>query len=192
MSKFENNLWAELERDHGPTLVKDVATRRRRNAARWLVAAAAVAVLGTGALFAPSYFGGTPPAYAVVDNPDGSVTLTVRELERFEEATAKLRKRGVRAIAVPLREDCADDHLVERLPMGHRKTPVSLEFPGGVFVLRVKPNEIPANTTLVLAARKEKGGMSGSVAYAPGELPRCIIDFRSPELEIGPIPTMSN
>ena len=104
MSRFEDNLWAQLEREHAPALLQNLATQRRRRTARWMGAAAGVAVLGGVA--AATYSRRTPPAYAVVDNSDGSVTLTVREVQRFEEATAKLRERGVPAVAVPLRRDC--------------------------------------------------------------------------------------
>src|SRR5688500_16536883 len=95
MGKFEDSLWTELQREHGQALLQNMAKRQSRRARRWVGIAAAVTVLGTGALVASTYFGGAPPAYAVVDNPDGSVTLTVREVQRFEEATAKLRERGI-------------------------------------------------------------------------------------------------
>lgn len=109
MSRFEDGLWAELKQEHAPELLRNVAQRRRGNAARWVGAAAVVATLGTGAVVAPAYFGGTPPAYAVVDNPDGSVTLTLRDLAQYEEALEQLRLKGVPVVAESLLKDCPPD-----------------------------------------------------------------------------------
>ncbi len=77
----------------------------------------------------------------MVDNPDGSVTLTIREVQRFEEATAKLRERGIPAIAVPLREDC-----VPRRGAGStsRWPRWSFEFTAEASKITITPDLIPA------------------------------------------------
>lgn len=181
MSKFEDNLWAELERDHSPTLVKSVVSRRRWNTGRWLGAAAAVAVLGTGAVFAPSYFGGTPPAYAVIDNPDGSVTLTMKEWERVDAAAALLRARGIPVIAVPRRDDCPDaapkvdpgpvdiERALENLPVRFESVVIG-GGPGLEFRVRVRPDRIPRGTTWVLA----DGDLPFWGFYPNDRLPSCV------------------
>ncbi|MFS8101080.1 hypothetical protein LFM09_28550 [Lentzea alba] len=186
MSKFEDNLWVQLERDHGPALVKNVVTHRRRNAGRWMAAAAVAAVLGTGAVVAPSYFGGTPPAYGVVDNPDGSVTLTIKEVEQVYAAAAALRERGIPVIAVPRRDGCPDiPPKVSREPVllqDMENDPIQFLFqvsgtaPGSTLELRVKirPDRFPPGTTWVLAEPEPNTVMGYSGFYPSDRLPSCI------------------
>ena len=171
MSRFEDNLWSELERDHAPALLQSAATQRRLRIRRWMGAAAGVVVLGTAAVIAPVYFGGTPPAYAVVDNPDGSVTLTVREVQRFEEATARLRERGIPAIAVPLREGCVETGRSLQVPVAA----VDFEFTAKESKITITPDRIPPDATVVLATDIGAGvvTVSGGV-YARDQLPACL------------------
>ena len=171
MSKFEDNLWIQLERDHAPALLQAVATQRRLRTRRWVGAAASVVVMGATAVIAPVYFGGTPPAYAVVDNPDGSVTLTIHEVRRFEEATAKLRDRGIPAIAVPLRQNCAETGRGLELPLAA----VDFEFTAGASKITINPDRIPADATVVLATERqsELWTVTGGV-YARDQLPGCL------------------
>ncbi|NGY57662.1 hypothetical protein G7043_01810 [Lentzea sp. NEAU-D13] len=174
MSKFENNLWTQLERDHAPALLQSVATQRRLRTRRWVGAAASVVVVGATAVIAPVYFGGTPPAYAVVDNPDGSVTLTVREVQRFQEATGKLRERGITAIAVPLRRDCAQRESTLQEPLDA----VEFDLKPGAFNIKISPGNIPANATVVLATDESRGEswiIAGGV-YPSDQLPACLLD----------------
>lgn len=171
MSKFEDNLWAELQQEHGQALLHNMAKRQSRRTKRWIAAAAAVTVLGTGALAASAYFGGAPPAYAVVDNPDGSVTLTIRELERFDEATAKLRDRGVPAVAVPLRQDCADKGDSLLVPVAA----VDFESTPGQSRITITPGRVPSGATVVLAAGSgaDVWIISGGV-YPADRVPACL------------------
>lgn len=177
MTRFEDKLWAELEREHAPALLQTLATQRRTRTARWVGVAAGVAVLGAAAVIAPVYFGGTPPAYAVSDNPDGSVTLTVREVERFEDATAELRRRGVPAVAVLLSETCPEG---EARKIEHAATsgtgPVTIAHPldTKVFEARITPDLIPVGVTLVIAAKDTGNGFSVATAYARGDVPKCV------------------
>lgn len=170
MSRFEDNLWAQLEREQAPVLMQNLATQRRKRTSRWMGAAAGVAVLGGVAV--ATYLGGTPPAYAVVDNPDGSVTLTVRELQRFEEATAKLRDRGIPAVAVPLRQNCSD--VTASLPEQGTEA-VDFEFSPEAFKITITRDRIPPNGTVVLAADQgiDHWIVAGSL-YARDQLPSCL------------------
>lgn len=175
MGRFEDSLWTELQREHGQALLQNMAKRQSRRARRWVGIAAAVTVLGTGALVASTYFGGAPPAYAVVDNPDGSVTLTIREVQRFEEATAKLRERGIPAIAVPLRDNCTETGRSLELPMAA----VDFEFTAGASKVTIDPNRIPADATVVLATDNQSDHwiVTGGV-YARDQLPVCLPNRR--------------
>lgn len=174
MSRFEDNLWAQLERDHAPALVQSLATQRRKRTRRWVGVAAGVAVLGAGALIGPAYFGGTPPAYAVVDNPDGSVTMTIREVQRFEEATAKLREKGIPAVAVPLRPDCTETGRVVQVPLDA----VRFEFTAEASKVTVARDRLPWNAMVVVAAdemqpQSDLWLIAGGV-YAVDQLPSCL------------------
>jgi hypothetical protein len=175
MGGFEDSLWAELQREHGQALLQNMAKQRSRRTARWIGAVAAVTVLGTGALAASTYFGGAPPAYAVVDNPDGSVSLILKDVQRFEEATAKLRERGVPVIAVALRKGCA-------IPSGGRDIiDAAVVFEGDADgpKITITPGRIPAGATVVLAASQPgSGDISLLLAgvHAGGQLPTCLPD----------------
>ncbi|HEX8867726.1 MAG TPA: hypothetical protein VF821_18855 [Lentzea sp.] len=173
MSKFEDNLWAQLERDHAPELRESVAARRRKNTARWLVAAAVAAVLGTAAAIAPAYFGGTPPAYAVTYNPDGSVTVKVREIEQFDEVTAKLRERGIPVVAVPLRKDCRTKGRKINPPGDPMFDVVKFESIDQELAITIRLDRIPANGTVVLASGWVDLPMIKSGMYASDDLPDC-------------------
>lgn len=174
MSKFEDNLWAHLERDHAPTMLKTLATRRRTRTRRWVGAAAGVVVIGVAALIGPAYFGGTPPAYAIVDNPDGSVTLTVWEIAKFGEATEKLSERGIPAAAAAMRLDCPDEERTKyEWPSGDQ-LPVVPDKTAGEFTLVIDAKRIPAGATLVLGARPAGGSWVASAVYARGALPNCL------------------
>ncbi|KJK51406.1 hypothetical protein UK23_06885 [Lentzea aerocolonigenes] len=172
MSKFEDNLWGDLKHEHAAELLQSVATQRRLRTRRWVGIAAGVVVLGATAVVAPVYFGGTPPAYAVVDNPDGSVTLTIHELQRFEEATAKLREKGVPAIVVPLREGCPRPAPGPDEPLGLVKIESSEEG----TKITVVPGEISADATVVLATAPAEGDrwIIAGGTYSREKPPSCL------------------
>jgi hypothetical protein len=176
MGRFEDSLWTELQREHGQALLQNMAKQRSKRTTRWIGAAAAVAVLGTGALAASTYFGGAPPAYAVVDNPDGSVTLTIREVEAFGEATEELRKRGIRAIAVPMRVDCPIDEYrkVVGLPLGVPGELAPVELGKGMREMKIHRDRIPSDATLVLSANDRDRSWSLYGGSVRGEMPTCV------------------
>jgi hypothetical protein len=190
MTRFEDNLWAELEREHAPVLLQTLAARRRARAGVWVGVAAGVAVLGAAAVIAPVYFGGTPPAYAVAGNPDGSVTVTVRDAERFEDATAALREHGVPAVAVVLSETCPEGEarkIEYALTSGSGPVTIADPLNTEVFEARITPDQLPVGVTLVLAAKDTGNGFSVVTAYARGDVPKCVLQ-PSPRQPVPSIP----
>lgn len=179
MSKFEDNLWAQLERDHGAELVKNSRSPLFRSS-WWLVAAAAAAaaVLGTGALVAPAYLSGTPPTSAVLDNPDDDVVkLTARDLGRFEEATEKLRAHGIPAVVVPVLEGCTDIRVqVEQGVVS--KTPFRDVHTGnGERAIAIVPEAIMPNSVLAIGMLGGGDGLMGGLVmgqYPVGHAPTCL------------------
>ncbi|SDM75409.1 hypothetical protein SAMN04488074_12662 [Lentzea albidocapillata subsp. violacea] len=191
MSKFEDSLWADMQREHGQSLLQSMAKHRSRRTARWIGAAAAVAVLGTGALAASTYFGGAPPAYAVVDNPDGSVTLTVREFGRFKEATEKLREHGISAMVVPVLPDCADKRPQVDPPRRGLIPFKDVRQVNGEATLTIVPEAILPNSVLAIGTVNEGNGRFGTLVmgmYSRGQGPTCL-QYNPPSP--GPLPTIS-
>lgn len=106
MTKFEDKLLSDLLVEHGAELATANRPQPRRPASRpaWIAAGAlAVAAPATAGI---TVFGDTPPAYAVIKNNDGTVTVTIKDLKAIESANAKLRELGVRAKVVPQTTDC--------------------------------------------------------------------------------------
>jgi hypothetical protein len=108
MTKFADQLFDDLMREHGPALARTrppapgrhIATRRTLLAAG--TAGAAVAATA-GVLVAR---GGTP-AYAVTTNPDGTVTLAVYQTSGIAGANARLRQLGDgQVVVVPVKAGC--------------------------------------------------------------------------------------
>ncbi|WP_394616204.1 hypothetical protein JNUCC0626_42075 [Lentzea sp. JNUCC 0626] len=168
MSRFEDNLWTRLETEHAPALLKSVAAQRRHTTKLRIAAAAAgVAVLGGVSVVAPAYFGGTPPAYAVVDNPDGSVTLTVRDLRQVDKAAQELRERGINAVAVPLRKECPPEE--EKKIANSPKA--EAEHTGEGFRMRFER----ADGTVVLASTPGHDEIVRVDAKGSADVPTCVV-----------------
>jgi hypothetical protein len=99
MSKFTDNLWRDLAREHGPTLAladrpepgRAPLLRRPRVLAGSTLGLAGV---GTVLVFALGAAGSTP-AYAVTTNGDGSVLVTINQNSALPQANAKLTAMGI-------------------------------------------------------------------------------------------------
>jgi hypothetical protein len=108
MTKFEDQLYADLMQQHGPALADTqlpTVSRRRAGARRALLATGAGGVAVAAAAGALAAGGGTP-AYAVTTNHDGTVTLAVYQESGIAQANAKLRQLGDRVVVVPVRPGC--------------------------------------------------------------------------------------
>jgi hypothetical protein len=102
---------------------------------------------------------GSSPAFAVVRNGDGTVTLTIKQLAGITGANTELAALGVRARAVPVVEGCTASSLVEGLVARgesvRARPPSSHGARGALQSVRIDPSKIPAGQTLVLAARAD-------------------------------------
>lgn len=192
MSRFEDNLWAELERDHAPVLLKTVARSRHQRVGVWLGSAAGVAAVGLASVAV--YVSSIPPAYEITDNADGSLTLTVREVDGFASAAQDLRGRGIKAAAVPWRRDCAEGEwfkLAHPPTDGEHSDALEPKDAGKAMELRIVPDQLPAGVTLVLAGAQDgEDGVDGWAVYAPGQLPSCV--YLAPARDLGgrPLPSI--
>ena len=99
MSKFTDNLWSDLAREHGPTLAhadRPAPSRARRPRPRVLAGSSlAVAVVGAALLLALSG-SAAPPAFAITTNGDGSVLVNINRLQSLPAANHKLTAMGIR------------------------------------------------------------------------------------------------
>lgn len=144
MTTFKDNLLNDLMREHGQT-VEEAPERHTRSARPLLVAAGALAIAGA-ATMAITTSGNAPEAFAVTKNPDGSVTLTIKDIKGIDPANAELREYGIGAKAVPMSRDCAplDESKLDLL--GGYKLPRH-EEDGSVTM---SPGDVPPGYTILL------------------------------------------
>jgi hypothetical protein len=169
MTKFEDNLLADLMHEHASQLesVRRPAAGRRVGRSVW-VAASALAVAAVIAVGVNLTGSGTP-AYAVTDGADGTIIVSINKISGVDGANADLRRRGVRAAAVPMREDCTATLTWADAGPSH--------FPGGASTNGVRFNsaDIPDGDTMVLAARMSPdGGVTLSMNLVRGPAPACV------------------
>lgn len=99
MTKFTDNLWRDLVREHGPTLmdadrseVGRVPVFRRRR----VLAGSTLALAGGGTALALALGAvSSTPAFAVTTNADGSVLVSISQSTSLPQANAKLAAMGV-------------------------------------------------------------------------------------------------
>lgn len=180
MSSFEDRLWSELARDHGKPLASAHGRARptRRRPARPVLVAGGGALALTAAAVATLVLTAstTAPAYAVVVNRDGSVTLTLKELLGTRAANARLARLGVRVRIVAREPGCTAKAELAPLGIGalrqhtERQHLESIPLAEGALVqqvarpqthntavdllaIRIHPNAIPPGDTVVFTAR---------------------------------------
>ena len=99
MTKFTDNLWRDLVREHGPTLAH--ADRPKPGRAPLLrrprvLAASTLGLAGAAtALMLALGPASSTPAFAVTTNSDGSVLVTINENSALPQANAKLIAMGI-------------------------------------------------------------------------------------------------
>lgn len=109
-----------------------------------LAAIVAALVLAVGATNA------TAPAWAITHNPDGTITLTIRQIRDLAAVNQKPARDGVRARIVPFRSGC---RTVLRLPLRYLQPStqpwsdapryVKLKGPVGAWTVGIIPDRIP-------------------------------------------------
>src|ERR1700759_669289 len=159
MTKFADELFDDLMREHGPALAHTVPSLdrpapRHHLATRRTVLAAGTAGAAVAATAGVLVAGGGTPAYAVTANPDGTVTLAVHQESGIAGANARLRQLGDgQVVVVPVRDGCPD---LGSLPApagprsGHIPLQTSVSRDGSVTV---KAKGIPAGDILVVGVK---------------------------------------
>ncbi len=184
MARFEDRLFAEIVEQHGALLTQPAARvaapprprllrRRGPIAALGLAIAAAIAALVIGL----SHNAGTS-AYAVVTNPDGTVTVTIRELEGVDPANQRLAMLGVPVRVAPVTDGCpvTREQLpsVQLPPDEARKIYEPEPGPAG-FSVRIDPAGVPHGDTVLLTAREVRPGFVAlRELLIEGAAPSCV------------------
>ncbi|MEU4446740.1 hypothetical protein AB0K14_25750 [Actinosynnema sp. NPDC050801] len=182
MAKFEDQLFDDLMRNHGSALdgVPDRAATGRPGVGRTLgIGGSVLGVAGVIALTGTLLTGGAPAAYAVTKGADGVVTVSLTDITGVTGANEELRRLGVRAVAVPMRDGCVD---LSDLPVdtGGQGTGVSSKMEavdGGDATagsVTFDADSIPAGNTLLLAATQSSTSVALAAAMIKGDAPECV------------------
>lgn len=183
MTKFADELFRDLIREHGPALqrVQPPAAPRRRVTAHpaWLGAGAAGLAAATAASVA--ILGGDPAyaAYTVTPHANGTVTVSVSRPAGVAGANAALHKIGARVVVVPVHAGCPSlSSLPHPTPAPHLSIAVAAgkrdDGHRSVTVRIGKPG-IPPNDTMLLAfSTGWHGGGVGAGGLITGKPPRCL------------------
>ena len=136
------------------------------------------AVLGVTLLIAVGVLNSdnAPPATAATLNPNGTVTITLRELSGVGKLNARLMAIGTRIRAVPVVRGC---RAPVREVVGGRVVPgpprtlnVSSQRPGAVVTLTIRATPLRPGRTFVVAATRS--GLQGIDVVVQGPAPRCV------------------
>jgi hypothetical protein len=97
MTRFTDQLWSDLAREHGPALAQ--AGRPEPGRAHSLrprvIAGGTLALAGGAALTLGLTATGGTPAFAVTKTGDGSVLVNINELKSLPDANRKLTQMGI-------------------------------------------------------------------------------------------------
>jgi hypothetical protein len=105
MGKFEDQLLGDLMREHGPALATAQRPAPRNKRPVW-IAASAVALAAVVTVGLALVDGGTPAAFAVNQNADGSISVSIDDIAAIDPANKELERLKVPIRAVPSRPDC--------------------------------------------------------------------------------------
>jgi hypothetical protein len=188
MTKFSDQLFDDLMREHGPALapttppapVKRQVTARRTvlAAGGGLAVAGAVAAVAAGTLVA----GGATPAYAVTKNPDGTVTLAVYQKSGFAEANARLHQLDEgQVVVVPVEPGCPTLGSLPAPPVSGKGRMMSMSTGRSQNgTISVSAQGIPAGDILVVGIQTTAHGTAGESGLTSAPAPSCLSPFTMP------------
>jgi hypothetical protein len=176
MTKFEDQLFADLMTQYRPVLDHlDRRTSARRVAPRvaWLTGAATAGTAGA-VTAAVMLAGGSTPAYAVTQNPNGTVTLSVASPAGLKPANQRLKVLGDPVVVVPVGAGCPS---IASLP--HPQLPPGTEITGRTSdingSLTIDIEGVPAgDTALVAMSTSPDGPTNMASAVISGPVPSCV------------------
>jgi hypothetical protein len=126
MSTFEDRLWMYLADEHGASEVTSTRTRaeaslgsRMAQARRrpLVMTTSALGVMAAAVALLVSVTASTQPAYALTHNPDGSITVTINDLQAaIPQLNARFAAMGVDETVIPITQSCQTQLAVPGYP----------------------------------------------------------------------------
>jgi hypothetical protein len=176
MTKFEDQLYADLIHQHGQDLAGialTAAPRRHITPRRVLVATGAGGAAVATAVGALVASGGTP-AYALSTHPDGTVTLAVYQSAGIAAANAKFHELGDNVVVVPAEAGCPS---LNSLPAPAVKPtgPISVSGSGSSSgSITVDAHGVPAGDIIVVGVDTsgQRVSVAGTLTSPPA--PSCV------------------
>ncbi|ONI71024.1 hypothetical protein ALI144C_51665 [Actinosynnema sp. ALI-1.44] len=173
---FRDALAQHAERRQGEQdilMALEQAEKPVRGRSRYVWVAAGAVALAGAAIVGTTLLGSSPAAYAVNKNADGTVTVSIKDIQSIEPANAKLRELGVRAKAVPTTSSCAplDESTIYRgaeWNTAYSDTDSSVTFSA----------KIPEGYTMLLTVsdKPDRGSGIGFTAPVKDPAPSCLLD----------------
>ena len=159
MTRFDDNLWREVEGKYGPELSEAAGPLHPHARLRGPVIAGTSLGLvgGSAAAVIALTAASSSPAFAVTRHRDGTVSVVIRRIEGIPGANHRLAQLGIRARAVRVADGC-------QMPAAQalaRVTVMSLARDGhknwvtvspATIHARIRPAQIPIGRTLVIPA----------------------------------------
>jgi hypothetical protein len=178
MTNFADQLFDDLMREHGAALQHIHQPPAKKSTSRpvWVTAGGAVAAaaVATGVvLFSSS----STPAYAVTQNSDGTLTVSITSLSALGGANAKLHALGLPVVAVPVRVGCPDITSLmagTSAPSGSGRTSGSVDA-GANGSVTFDVHGVPAGDTAIIAfTTSPDGAPRASLAAITSKAPSCV------------------
>jgi len=192
MTKFEDQLFADLMTEHRTRLagIGPGPARRIQPRVAWLTGAATTVAAGA-ATAAVVLIGGSSPAYAVTQNPNGTVTLSVASKAGIGPANTQLHVLGDPVVVVPVGADCPSINSLPKpqlVPGGHisGSTSATGSRSGGPTSITIDIQGVPAGDTAIVAYSTLPGGQATfASAVISGPVPSCV-SLPAPPAQPGP------
>jgi hypothetical protein len=164
MTRFDDNLWREVERRYGSELSGaegPLSSGPRRRLP--IIAGTTLGVAGASAA-AVVVFGAanSSPAFAVTPNPDGTVSVVIHRIDGIQGANRRLAQLGIRVRAVQVNAQCQATvaPALKTVTIASLKRDRGAGWVGAVnggVNARIRPAQIARDRTLVIAAVPSKG-----------------------------------
>jgi hypothetical protein len=117
--------------------------------------------------------GGGTPAYAVTQNSDGTVTVSISEMSGVEGANGKLHTMDAPVVVVPVRPGCVPIDSLPHVDGTHQVTRASVRTDkAGSITVDVRG--VPAGGTALVATASSPRGITLALALVKGPVPSCV------------------
>jgi hypothetical protein len=176
MTRFADELYDDLMRDHGRALAVTRPPVTRRPLASHRVALTA----GLGGLAVAATAGslvvlGGSPAYALTTNQDGTQTLAVYQRAGIAQANAKFRQLGEPVVVVPVRAGCPSISSLPKPAGPGKATRISVKTGrSSDGSITVDAHGIPAGDIMVLGVQTTAHGSQTGGGLTSGPAPSCV------------------